>query len=330
MTQGLFSPEEVSAMIRAGNKLLLAGDIELLSQLPKGDWIGGTTPYFILHPEHRVASYDKIFVCQIPDYVVQARVQEYDETDIHTIYNDAPQNGFTVLIIPFGSQVAVDFALNSTNYENFATSPLCGWIAGRPLETIMTEKSYAVTGTGPAACNDKAVAMHVTLPEDKYAEIHIFNPYRQGNGDNIRFEYSSTVLGDALINGVKRNFADYLREIHYDMSLPLVANYSGAMINVVCCGIGETETQMSAPVFESLDYRIASIDDSIAEPTLINDRIVFSVTCIGNYIQPDICAQYLKKMNGPVVYGEIAYQLVNQTTVYVTVGEVSHINAEIK
>ncbi len=322
MIQGLYALEEVSEMIQKGEELLLAGDYDLLSQLPRGKWIAGTTPFFILYPEHRVSSYDKIFVCQLPDFVVQTTIQEYDETNIHHIYNDAPQNGFTVLIMPFGAQVTTEFALNSTNFENFATHPLCGWISGRPLETLMTEKSYVSSGVYSRSYTDRAVAMHISLPETKYAEIHIFNPYKQGKGDNISFEYSSMVLGEALINGVKRNFADYLREIHYDMALPLVANYSGAMMNVVCCGIEEKEVLMSAPVFKFVDYRIAEIDSTIIEPTLISDQIVFSVTCIGNYIQPDICTQYLKKMNGPVVYGEVAYQLVNQTTVYVTIGDV--------
>ncbi len=330
MIQRLYSPDEVSAMIRKGDRLLLAGDIEVLSQLPQGNWIGGTTPFFILYPEYRTTAFDKIFVCPLPDYATHVAIQEYDETNIHQIYNDAPQNGFTVLIIPFGSQVSTEFALNSTSYENFATRPVCGWISGRPLETLMTEKSYIVSGSDAQPSTDKAVAMHISLPENKYAEIHIFNPYKQGKGDDISFEYSSMVLKEAVINGVKRNFAEYLREIGFDMQLPFVANYSGAMINVVCCGIGETEVFMSAPVFKTIDYRIAEIDSAITEPTLIDEQIVFSVTCIGNFIQPDICAQYLKKMNGPVVYGEIAYQLVNQTTVYVTVGDVSNPNSEVK
>ncbi len=330
MIQGLHTSDEVSTMIQNGKRLLLAGDSDQLSRLPQGNWIGGTTPYFILHPEHRVTSYDKMFVCQLPDYVIQTTIQEYDETNIKNIFNDAPQNGFTVLIIPFGSPVATEYALNSDSYENFAAHPVCGWISGRPLETIMTEKSHVASGVHPNLYFDRAVAMHIELPEDKYAEIHIFNPYKQGNGDSIKFECSSQFPGEALINGVKRNFADYLREIHFDMSLPLVANYSGAMINVVCCGIGETETQMSAPVFKFIEYRIAEIDQSITEPALNDNQIIFSITCIGNFIQPDICTQYLKKMNGPVVYGEIAYQLVNQTTVYVTVGDVSHINTEMK
>ena len=328
MVQGLFTLDEVTAMIRDGDNLLLAGDPKLLSQLPAGNWIGGTTPYFILYPENRTTSFDRIFVNRLPKFVTKAEIREYDETNIKNIFNDGPQNGFTVLIMPFASPVAVEYSINATNYENFAARPLCGWLTGLPLEIIMTEKSNSASGVGPCISTDKAFAMHISLPESKYAEIHIYNPFKQGDGDSIWFDYDSIMVTEAIINGEKRNFADYLREIGYDMQMPLVANYSGSMINNVVCVVGEKEVPMSAPVFKNMEYKIAVIDDKITEMSLIGDKIVFSVTCIGNFIQPDICAQYLKKMNGPVVYGEIAYQQIGQTTVYVTVDDVVTLNTE--
>jgi len=322
MIQGLFTPEEVSDMILAGNNLLLAGDAKLLSRLPAGNWIGGNTPFFILHPENRTTSYEKIFVNQLPDFVTEVEIKEYDETNIQNIFNDGQQNAFTVLIMPCYSSVAVEYSLNATNYENFAVHPVCGWLTGHPLEIILTEKSYTLSGLTPGVLFEKGVAMHISLPENKYAEIHIFNPYKQGDGDSIMFEESSLMVKDAIINGVKRNFAGYLREIGYDMLMPLVANYSGAMINDVICAMDGTEVPMSAPVFKNMEYRIGVVDDNIVEPALMSDKIVFSATCIGNFLQPHICEQYLKKMNGPVVFGEIAYQQIGQTTVYVTVDDV--------
>ena len=321
MTQGLFTVEEVSSMIRSENKLLLAGDVKLLSQLPKGNWIGGSTPYFILNQGCRVTSSDKIFVNQLPDFVTETVVKEYDETNIQTIFNDGPENGFTVLIMPYNSLVSVEYALNATNYENFAAHPVCGWCSGQPMEVLHTEKACTASGIASDIYTDKAVAMHVSLPENKYAEIHIYSPYKQGNGDVITFDYEGMTLKDAFINGVKRNFAEYLREINHNMFRPIVADYCGAQINVVSCDISQDELQMTAPVFKSLEYRIAAINDNIVEPSMADERIVFSVTCVGFFIQPDLCEQYLKKMNGPVVFSEIAYQLVGQTTVYVTIDD---------
>jgi len=316
-------------MILAGDNLLLAGDTKLLSQLPAGNWIGGSTPFFILHPENRTTSYDKIFVNRLPDFVTHVEIREYDETNIQNIFNEGPQNGFTVLIMPYASPVAVEYSINATNYDGFAAHPVCGWLAGQPLDIILTEKSYTASGAGPRISSEKGTAMHISLPKSKYAEIHIFNPYKQGDGDSIMFEESNLMVKDAIINGKKRNFAEYLREIGYDMLMPLVANYSGAMINDVICAMDGPEVPMSAPVFKNMDYRLGVVDDNIVEPTLMSDKIVFSVTCIGNFLQPHICEQYLRKMNGPVVYGEIAYQQIGQTTVYVTVDDVPFNTEEI-
>ena len=108
MKPNLYTFEEVSAMIRKGKKLLLAGDVSLLSQLPKGDWIGGSTPHFLLHQANRVTLDDKIFVNQLPDFVTETAIKEYDETNIHNIFNDGPQNGFTVLIMPVFTPVATE------------------------------------------------------------------------------------------------------------------------------------------------------------------------------------------------------------------------------
>ena len=324
MTQGLFTPEEVSDMIHSGKRLLLAGDAKLLSQLTAGNWIGGTTPFFILYPENRATSFEKIFVATLPDFVTKTEIREYDETTIQKIFKDGPKNGFTVLIMPFASPVAVEYSLNATNYKNFATSPVCGWLAGQPDEILLTEKSYTASGIGPFLFSDKAIAMHISLPESKFAEINIFNPYTQGAGDSIMFDYSSLTVTEAIINGEKRNFAEYLREVGYDKQIPLVTNYSGAMINVVIFDVGDSEVQLTAPVFRNVDYRIAAIDDNITEPSLVSDRIIFSITCVGNFFQPDYCEKYLRKMNGPAVFGEIAYQQMGLTTVYVTVDDASY------
>ena len=329
MVQELFTVEEVSAMIREGKKLLLAGDAGLLSQLPKGEWIGGSTPLFLLRNANRVTSYDKIFVNKLPDFVTKTVIKEYDETNIHDIFNDGPENGFTVLILPFVKPVTTEYAMNAANFENFAAYPVCGWVSGQPLDKILTKKAYTASGISPSISSDKGVAMHISLPKSKYAEINIFNPYEQNDGDVITFDQSGQVIKDVYINGIKRNFAEYFHEKKYDGNyLPLVANYSGAMLNISCIAAGD-QMQLSAPVFEHIEYRFAKINPQITEPELDSDKIIFSFTCVHIFLQPEYCEKYLKKMDGAVVFGEIAYQFVNQTTVYVTIDDVS-LNTQMK
>jgi hypothetical protein len=327
MTHGLFTPQEVTAMILAGNNLLLAGDINLLSQLPAGNWIGGSTPYSIL-AEVRSESYDKIFVNRLPEYVTAVEIKEYNTATIRNIYNDGPHNGFTVLIMPYQSKIAEEYSFNVTGYENFAMRPVCGWIAAIPIGVAFTEKACTVSGKGPCISPVNAVAMHISLPETKYAEIHTFNPYVQGDGDRIQFDRDSITVTDAIINGSKRSFPEYLRETGYNTSepsidVPLVGDYTGAMINNVIENTDERQVLMAVPVFKHIDYKFARIGDNIVAPALLDDRIVFSVTCFGNYARPHICSQYLRQMKGPAAFGEIAYQHICQTTVYVTVDDIA-------
>jgi len=47
MGLAMLSLEEVTEKIIEGKRLLLAGDERLLLQLPAGDWIAGTIPYFM-------------------------------------------------------------------------------------------------------------------------------------------------------------------------------------------------------------------------------------------------------------------------------------------
>ena len=318
-TSGLYTVDEVSAMIHEGKKLVLSGDDKLLSQLPKGDWIGACSWRFIIL-EQRIETHEKIFVETLPDFITGATIREYDAGNIKNIFNDGPKNGFTILTMPFGSPVAVEYITNAVNYENFAVHPVCGGISGDPFSP---EKLVVASGTGPNIYTDKAVAMHVSLPENKFAEIHLFSPYKQGSGDSIKFDYRGLVLEDAYINGVKRNFTDYLLEIEYGPnSMPFVANYSGETISLIIGRIDGNKLTMVSPVFENIEYRMAVIDYSISEPTLIGDKIFFSASCITNYGSPEFCNRFLKKMNGPIVFGEIAYQMVGYTTVYLTIDDV--------
>ena len=318
MKPDLYTIEEVSAMIREGNILLLSGDAGLLSQLPKGDWIGACTPRFVIYPEQKIETYDKIFVSKLPDFVTEMTICEYDINTIKNVFNDGPNNGFTVLSTPFGSPIAAEYIINVGSYENFAVRPVCGYTSGEPHHP---EKSFAISGTGNTYTN-KIVAMHVSLPENKYAEIQTFNPYKQGDGDSIVFDRGGMILKDAYINGQKRNFAEYLTEVNYDTNVPFVANYSGEPVNVIINMIEEDHVLMATSVLENIEYREAVINYSISEPEVISDKVFFSMTCMANYVHPEICTRFLKKMNGPVSFGGIAYHFIGCTTIFLTIDDV--------
>ena len=328
MTPGLYTVDEVSAMIREGKKLLLAGETKLLSQLPKGDWIGGTIPYFILYPWRRIESFDKLFVSCLPDIVDKVEICEYDSSSIRRIYCDAPQNGFTALIIPFENPVYSEYASNATEYEKFACFPVCGWVAQQHLEDTQ-QKPYACSGQSGVLRSDQAVAMHISLPANKYAEMHIINPLDRGSGDIITFDSCKRIVKDAVINGEKQNFAAYLRRTKREKivdigNMPLVADYSGVLVNTSCAEIMDDTVRLSASVFEHIEYRFAERRTVFSEPEITHQNMVFSCICMSHYLFPDLLnGKLAEAVNGPAVFGEIAYQLTNQSIVYVTIGDVS-------
>ena len=111
-----------------------------------------------------------------------------------------------------------------------------------------------------------------------------------------------------------------------DTRLPLVADYSGAMVNVSIKSniAAEQRVDFYAPVFPGVSYRIAApVADYISAfqaalpPT--NAELVFSCNCILNYLYCDLEGKQTGKVKGPITFGEIGYQLLNQTLVYLTI-----------
>ena len=58
----LLTVQAASELIRRGLTLTLAGPESALDQLPSGNWIGGTIPYFMVADGGVVANEGKVFV----------------------------------------------------------------------------------------------------------------------------------------------------------------------------------------------------------------------------------------------------------------------------
>ena len=86
----------------------------------------------------------------------------------------------TLLIIPFASDVAVHYAKEAPNSNAIFMNRLL-WISGYDLSTDSSAKVYdGVTGE---SYGDKAVALHISLPEDKMASIGIVNIFNIDEND---------------------------------------------------------------------------------------------------------------------------------------------------
>jgi hypothetical protein len=324
--QGLFSVADASELIGRGRILLIAGDEDLLRQLPKGTWIGGTSTNFMA-PGGGLNARDKVFVTDITDQVDRAEVRSYSVDELRRIAIDYPVNGFTVLNVPAFSALHAAFAEEVQTYAGVFDSPLYGWISGVDITEIGKRSPKTFAGEGKPR-DDRASALHVTLPPGKAARIDIINLFFQGQGAEIEFAtggFEST--GDCLVDGKSGNLASFVAKNKIDVKLPLVANYQGAMVNVSLREVDAAagKTTFYAPVFKGVKYKFAApVEDYIAEFTLRlttvkTNSIALSCNCVLNYLYAELEGKQTGSIIGPITFGEIAYILLNQTLVYLTI-----------
>ncbi|HSD20745.1 MAG TPA: hypothetical protein VLC54_11945 [Anaeromyxobacter sp.] len=320
--------DQVAALIRRGETLLLAGDESPLSRLPRGKWLAGTIPYF-MSEEGGIVDRRRIFVERLPEGCKYAGIRRYDEERIARVYSEIPADAMGVIIAPFASRVHLSFAVNAPRYENFATAPLFGWISGVHLSEIGKVMPKVFDGTTAEALDEHAVVMHVAFPPGKRAELAILNIFEKGTGPAITFPATGFSATLAEIDGQQRNFAEYVQETGLDTRLPLVADYCGARINVSFQAVDPSrgEVRFYAPVFAGVSYHHARpVEDYVdafisALPTGLNERVAFSCNCVVNFVNSSLEGRTTGDIVGPITFGEIAYQLLNQTMVYLTISE---------
>jgi hypothetical protein len=320
---------DVRALIASHQTLIVAGEEELLRSLPRGNWIGGTIPYFMTADGGRT-SRDGIFVETIPAFARARRAIVYDQKTIPNIGRDADENGYTVLILPAFSAIHQQYALEAPQYESLFLKVIAGWISGIHLDDLGRCSPQIFDGASGQVFGDRGVALHVELPASHRAQIGIVNIFEPGDGDEIKFPQSGFEATSCTINGEPRNFHDYFVASRLEVRLPLVADFCGALINVSIQGLDAKASKVKfyAPVFEGVSYRFAKPVGNYAQrfaeqiPTGIKSP-VFTCNCVLNYLYGELEQRRTGNLQGPMTFGEIAYQLLNQTLVHVTVSEAS-------
>lgn len=324
---GLYSVEDVAALITSGHILALAGDETLLSRLPAGTWIAGTAIAFMTD-EGGATDVNRIFVHDLTDIGATATVKRYSADQLSHIGADYPKSGFSVLIVPGGSGVHARFAKEVQSYDGIFNSPLLGWIAAVDVADIGKRKPKVFAGSADAI-TEEAVVLHVELQPGKMAVLDIINPFRPGTGDTIVFDSEGFTCGECRIGGEPANLARYIRDNTINTKLPLIADYNGAMINVSIQSVDdETGTvKFYAPVFPGIAYRFAEpiadyVDAFDSAGQTGADGLAFSCNCILNYLYAELEGERTGNFTGPVTFGEIAYMLLNQTVVYLKIIDV--------
>lgn len=317
----LTTVDHAASLLAAGTSLIIAGDERLLRQLPRGAWIGGTIPYFMTETGGR-STRDEVFVVETPAVATTTSVTTYSGATIDRVAMDSPDNGYTVLILPAFTPIHQQFALDAPMYPNLFMKVVAGWIAGVHLDELATRRPVVVDGSTGEVHHDAGVALHVELPAAWRAQVEVVNIFERGSGPDLRFPTSGLDVGECLVDGQPRSFLGYLREQGLDVRLPLVADFCGTRTNVSIRSLDETTglVRLYAPVFAGVSYRFASPvsdypRDFAAAIRLAGPPPVFACNCVLNYLYGELEGRRTGSMTGPMTFGEIAYQLVNQTMV---------------
>jgi len=325
MKKVMLSPDEAAALIKTGRFLALAADEAILRRLPVGNWIGGTIPYFI-GEQGGLQSRELVYITDLAEASCAATIVDYTSASMPNIAKDAPENGYTVLIIPALSALHSEYAANAHDYDGLFMKPIVGWISGVHLDDLGKVSPKVINGKTGAISDSKAVAIHVPLPENQLAVVRILNLFHQGDGDVLTFPKVGFTASDCLVNGKPANFAQYAKEHSLDLARPLVADYNGAQINVSFQSVDAEKQQVDfyAPVFTGVEYKQAApVGDYVEEfGTLvcgIHVHAHFACNCILNFLYGKLDGRKTGELTGPVTFGEIGYQLLNQTLVYLEI-----------
>lgn len=300
---------------------MLAGSRAALSQLPRGKWIGGTICYF-MSDQGGVMSEDQIYVTRVPDCAVGTVTADYGSEGLAQLYKEAPENGFTLVVMPAGSEVLKVFAENAPDFDGFLMKPVAGWVAGVHLDRIGKESPCVFNGQTGEVFEHRCVALHVSLPASKVVDLDIVNIFESNGGDVIRFRKAGFEASECLINGKPVNLADYIARNEIRTEFPLVGDYNGSFINVSFQKVDAEARKVDfyAPVFPDTEYYfakpVADYERAFAQQVAAGDQEpAFACNCILNYVHGGLEGKKTGGITGPITFGEIAHQLLNQTMV---------------
>ena len=323
--RSLFDVASVAEKIRQGKAMMIAGDEALLRRLPPGDWVAGTIPYFMTE-RGGVFSHEELQVVEMPEGAFGFRTRSYAADDLPNLPRDYPRNGASLIVMPAATEVHRVFARDCSSYRGIFDQPLMGWISGVDLAELGTATPKVMDGRSGVMWADRAVVLCFELPPGTRAEVDTVNLFDQGDGDMLTFPKIGFEVTACFVNGEPRRFSDYLTQNGIGARLPLVADYLGARVNVSFKTIDlvHGKVELYAPVFPLVQYRIAKrVDDferRFTEELARRDvSPLVACNCIHNYLHGKLLGKRTGNVVGPITFGEIAYMLLNQTMVYLTI-----------
>ncbi|MFZ5446163.1 MAG: DUF6976 family protein [Myxococcota bacterium] len=325
MNHGLKTVAETNALITSGRALLVAGAQPLLEQLEPGRWIGGTIPYF-MGQDGGVETDTLLFVTELGPRFVSVELASYGADELSRIPRDYPQHGVSFIIVPAGCEAHARFARDGGSYPGFFERPLVGWVAGTSLSRIGLDAPRVFDGSRRTSWADRAIVLHASLRPDVVVRTDIINLFHPApDSPVLTFDDEGFSVTWCRVNGERRRLAEVLATRGQPLDAPLVADWSGAHLNVSLQRVDAATGRVDfyAPVFKGVEYRFPLVPadyERAFRDELERRRIepLFACNCVLNYLAAGLAGRRSGALQGPFTFGEIAWMLLNQTAVYVT------------
>ena len=330
MENKLYSKQEVIDFINNGRVMLLTGSDKALSGLPKGNWIGGTSLYFV--DSVGKLDEDKIFVDDFTLVAQSCKLAVYDEKNIQDIAKNGYKNGFVVVTIPIDSQVYYTFANNALSYEGMFDNPVVGYVAATKFEDYGKKIPKTVSGIDGQLSDSLATVMYIELPDFLAARAEIVNfDTIDENTPTIVFPKDGFVQSDCTIDGKPANIADYFENTvkpRLGGYTQMITSQNGALINrdVKIVDTKKGEVTFFSPVSAGDTYHLVKNGAdylSMFNNTLSSKRcdVLTCFSCVSYYSGGNFDGRAICK-NGVYAFGEIGYQLLNKTIVTLEIDKV--------
>lgn len=322
-----FLPAEAAAdLVASGMPVFIAGPEFLLRQLPRGNWIGGTTAYFIAE-EGGVSASDRLF-CTSFDEAVAVRTAILPEDQLADLIEQRFDHGFTCIVAPAFSNTLQRYAIDGPGLSGLYDQPVFGWVAGVHLSDVGKDRPKIFDGASGMISEDGLAALWLGLPETIEIDLDIVNLFSAGDGDDISFFDAGFEVSDCVVGGRPTNLALHIVSQGLDTKLPLVANYAGTMVNVSFQEVDAENglVRFYAPVVPGATYRLAKpttdYAKAYADAAGSGAGDMLSCNCILNYLYAGLEGRATGGFMGPVTFGEFAYILLNQTLSRLSLREV--------
>lgn len=321
----LLSFEDTTALIKHGAVLAIAAPPKGLRGLPRGRWMGGTNHYFA-GPEGGAKSDRGFFVTDLTE-VGGINFHVYHASEVGRILSDTPVNGFSLVVITPASESLREYAASAQSTKA-GRKRVVGWVAGSDQDAADAPTPFVIDGRDGKGFDDAVVAAHVALPPGDVATVHVLNPYESRGGSILRFDRLGFDAVECTVDGTPERLVDFLhRQNGGNGRLPLIGDFNGARINTSIRSLDPISGRVDfyRPVFPGIDYQLAKPIENL--PRVFAEKAkelpqgppVFGCTCLVNYLGGGFEGRSVVHPPGPITFGQVAHQLLNQTSIVLTI-----------